>query len=35
MIQIQVQLQTPAMAPAMGPVAPVTTTMLVDDVWIE
>jgi hypothetical protein len=34
-IQVQVQLQTPMMAPAMGPAAPVPTTILVDDVWIE
>lgn len=35
MIQIQVQIQTQMMAPAMGPTAPVATTILVDDVWIQ
>ncbi|HEX6766457.1 MAG TPA: hypothetical protein VF103_13285, partial [Polyangiaceae bacterium] len=34
-IQVQVQVQTPMMAPAMGPAAPVTTTILIDDVWVE
>jgi hypothetical protein len=34
-IQITVQLVTPMTAPAAGPAAPVTTTMLVDDVWIQ
>ena len=34
-IQITVQLITPAMAPATGPAAPVTTTLLLDNVWIQ
>jgi hypothetical protein len=34
-IQITVQLITPATAPATGPAAPVTTTLLLDDVWIQ
>jgi hypothetical protein len=34
-IQVSVQVLTSAMAPATGPAAPVTTTILVDDVWVE
>jgi hypothetical protein len=34
-IQITVQLITAPMAPATGPAAPVTTTLLLDDVWIQ
>ena len=34
-IQITVQLITQMTAPATGPAAPVTTTLLLDDVWIQ
>jgi hypothetical protein len=34
-IQIQVQLQAAGEAPSGGPSAPISTTLLVDDIWIE